>query len=597
MPNFEIRSLDSNLTIEMDRYEKLTRIGEGAYGVVFKCRHRDTGDIVAIKKFTDSEEDPVIHRIAMREIRTLKQLKHPNLINLIEVFKRKRRLHLVFQYVDHTLLHELEKHTKGNAVLDLLIPGFTFASHPPSSSMVLCRLDRLQIRKLTYQLLQAVNFCHAHNCIHRDVKPENILITKSGQLKLCDFGFARLLTGPGDEYTDYVATRWYRAPELLVGDTQYGTPVDIWAIGCVVAEMLTSLPLWPGRSDLDQLHLITQTLGKQKFALYYDVIKDLGEKFTSLQPPITSKELNFLQDSKLGLASNAVLALPILAFTSASEMPCSSMMLPRSPFFGILSCLSMDPTERLNSEALLKHPYMEMHGRHPHYYHGELKQVCSSCGDGYNNHGMKKKAERNFIQNSQNKPVMINQISTGTMIPRRKYQQQQIPQQSTDRNQTTATPQNESNSISPTCFPPTSSITPSFNAGRTNWFVPGVVGQSLYNPSQIGLPALPTNLHLQPIPVTTTSTPSNNNAQSMMMVTGNQKSNLGWKYPKSNQMIMTSTNSNNSISYFPNPDINNNNNNNNNNSSNIDNGHNSNDTNVAHSTLQSNLIGIHLPNI
>ncbi|VDP21860.1 unnamed protein product [Echinostoma caproni] len=97
----------------MDRYEKLTRIGEGAYGVVFKCRHRDTGDIVAIKKFTDSEEDPVIHRIAMREIRTLKQLKHPNLINLIEVFKRKRRLHLVFQYVDHTLLHELEQNPKG----------------------------------------------------------------------------------------------------------------------------------------------------------------------------------------------------------------------------------------------------------------------------------------------------------------------------------------------------------------------------------------------------------------------------------------------------------------------------------------------------
>ncbi|CAH8435293.1 unnamed protein product [Schistosoma margrebowiei] len=530
----------------MDRYEKLTRIGEGAYGVVFKCRHRDTGDIVAIKKFTDSEEDPVIHRIAMREIRTLKQLKHPNLINLIEVFKRKRRLHLVFQYVDHTLLHELEKHTKG--------------------------LDRLQIRKLTYQLLQAVNFCHAHNCIHRDVKPENILITKSGQLKLCDFGFARLLTGPGDEYTDYVATRWYRAPELLVGDTQYGTPVDIWAIGCVVAEMLTSLPLWPGRSDLDQLHLITQTLGdlvprhreifeKNCFFKGYKLIvpenrKDLGEKFTSLQPPITSKELNFLQ-----------------------------------------SCLSMDPTERLNSEALLKHPYMEMHGRHPHYYHGELKQVYSSCGDGYNNHGMKKKAERNFIQNSQNKPVMINQISTGTMIPRRKYQQQQIPQQSTDRNQTTATPQNESNSISPTCFPPTSSITPSFNAGRTNWFVPGIVGQSLYNPSQIGLPALPTNSHLQPIPVTTTSTTSNNNAQSMMMVTGNQKSNLGWKYPKSNQMIMTSTNSNNSISYFPNSDSNNNNNNNNNNSSNIDNGHNSNDTNVAHTTLQSNSIGLHLPNI
>ncbi|KAH8855630.1 Cyclin-dependent kinase-like 1 [Schistosoma japonicum] len=510
----------------MDRYEKLTRIGEGAYGVVFKCRHRDTGDIVAIKKFTDSEEDPVIHRIAMREIRTLKQLKHPNLINLIEVFKRKRRLHLVFQYVDHTLLHELEKHTKG--------------------------LDRLQIKKLTYQLLQAVNFCHAHNCIHRDVKPENILITKSGQLKLCDFGFARLLTGPGDEYTDYVATRWYRAPELLVGDTQYGTAVDIWAIGCVVAEMLTALPLWPGRSDLDQLHLITQTLGdlvprhreifeKNCFFKGYKLTvpenrKDLGEKFTSLQPPITTRELNFLQ-----------------------------------------SCLSMDPTERLNSEALLKHPYMEMHGRQqPQYYHGELKQLPGTGGDNYN-HGIKKKVERSFVQNSQNKPVMINQINAGIVVPRRKYQQQ-----SSDRNQATGTPQNESNSISPTCYAPTN-ITPNLNAGRTNWFVPGIVGQSLYNPSQIGLPALPTNSHLQPIPVTTST---NNNPPSI--ITGNQKSNMGWKYTRSNQPVPVTltSNSNSSMSYLDN--------NSTNNSSNVDNGHNPNDANTTHN---SNLTGIHLPNI
>ncbi|KAM3184637.1 Cyclin-dependent kinase-like 1 [Hymenolepis weldensis] len=231
----------------MERYEKITRIGEGAYGVVFKCRNRHTGEIVAIKKFTESEEDPVIHRIAMREIRTLKvdlirfdfncvQLKHPNLINLIEVFKRRKRLHLVFQYVDHTLLNELEQNPSG--------------------------LKKNQVIGFTWQLLQAVHFCHEHNFIHRDVKPENILITKARQLKLCDFGFARTLTGPDDRYTDYVATRWYRAPELLVGDTQYGPPVDIWAIGCVVAEMLTGSPLWPGRSDLDQLFQIISTLGK-----------------------------------------------------------------------------------------------------------------------------------------------------------------------------------------------------------------------------------------------------------------------------------------------------------------------------------------------
>ncbi|OWK09722.1 CDKL1, partial [Cervus elaphus hippelaphus] len=135
------------------------------------------------------------------------QLKHPNLVNLIEVFRRKRRLHLVFEYCDHTVLHELDRHKRG------------------------------------------------------DVKPENILVTKQSVIKLCDFGFARLLTGPSDYYTDYVATRWYRSPELLVGDTQYGPPVDVWAIGCVFAELLSGVPLWPGKSDVDQLYLIRKTLG------------------------------------------------------------------------------------------------------------------------------------------------------------------------------------------------------------------------------------------------------------------------------------------------------------------------------------------------
>ncbi|KAB0392875.1 hypothetical protein E2I00_009672, partial [Balaenoptera physalus] len=117
------------------------------------------------------------------------------------------------------------------------------------------------VKSITWQTLQAVNFCHKHNCIHRDVKPENILITKHSVIKLCDFGFARLLTGPSDYYTDYVATRWYRSPELLVGDMQYGPPVDVWAIGCVFAELLSGVPLWPGKSDVDQLYLIRKTLG------------------------------------------------------------------------------------------------------------------------------------------------------------------------------------------------------------------------------------------------------------------------------------------------------------------------------------------------
>ncbi|KAF8566801.1 hypothetical protein P879_06822 [Paragonimus westermani] len=105
-------------------------------------------------------------------------------------------------------------------------------------------------------------FLSVLQCIHRDIKPENILISKNNEVKLCDFGFARFLTGSEGPYTDYVATRWYRAPELLVGDTQYGPPVDVWAIGCVFAEIITGTPLWPGSSDLDQLFLITRNLGE-----------------------------------------------------------------------------------------------------------------------------------------------------------------------------------------------------------------------------------------------------------------------------------------------------------------------------------------------
>jgi cyclin-dependent kinase-like len=188
----------------MERYEKMAKLGEGSYGIVYKCRNRDTGEIVAIKKFAESEDDPLIRKIALREIRLLKNLKHPNLVNLLEVFRRKRRLHLVFEFCERTVLNELERYPRG--------------------------CPHLLTQQIVWQTLQAVGYCHHHGCIHRDIKPENILLTATGVVKLCDFGFARMLS-PGENYTDYVATRWYRSPELLVGDTQYGTPVDVWAIG------------------------------------------------------------------------------------------------------------------------------------------------------------------------------------------------------------------------------------------------------------------------------------------------------------------------------------------------------------------------------
>ncbi|KAB0356996.1 hypothetical protein FD755_006967 [Muntiacus reevesi] len=259
----------------MEKYEKLAKIGEGSYGVVFKCRNKISGQVVAIKKFVESEDDPVVKKIALREIRMLKQLKHPNLVNLIEVFRRKRKMHLVFEYCDHTLLNELERNPNG------------------------------------------------------DVKPENILITKQGIIKICDFGFARILI-PGDAYTDYVATRWYRAPELLVGDTQYGSSVDIWATGCVFAELLTGQPLWPGKSDVDQLYLIIRTLGKliprhqsifKSNQFFHGIsipepedMETLEEKFSDVYPVA----LNFMKE-----------------------------------------CLKMNPDDRLTCAQLLESPYFD----------------------------------------------------------------------------------------------------------------------------------------------------------------------------------------------------------------------------------------------
>lgn len=287
----------------MEKYEKLGKIGEGSYGVVFKCRHRETGQIVAIKKFVESEDDPLIRKIALREVRMLKSLKHSNLVNLLEVFKRKRKLHLVFEYCDHTVLNELDAHPKG--------------------------VDELLVKRIIWQVLQSINFCHQNKCIHRDVKPENILITKEGIIKLCDFGFARLLN-PGDEYTDYVATRWYRAPELLVGDTQYGPPVDVWAIGCVFAELTNGQPLWPGRSDVDQLYLIKKTLGD--LIPRHMQVFSTNQFFKGLQiPQATSRE-------------------PLeLKFPNISSQALNFMK----------SCLVMEPSSRLTCAELLEHQYFE----------------------------------------------------------------------------------------------------------------------------------------------------------------------------------------------------------------------------------------------
>ncbi|XP_037068133.1 LOW QUALITY PROTEIN: cyclin-dependent kinase-like 2, partial [Pollicipes pollicipes] len=302
----------------MDKYESLGIVGEGSYGVVVKCRHKESGQIVAIKKFLEGEEDAQVKKIAMREVRMLKRLRHENLVNLIEVFRRRRRLCLVLEFVESTVLDLLEAKEEGG-------------------------LEPAAVRSYIFQLLRGLEFCHTQNIIHRDIKPENVLISNLGVVKLCDFGFARPLAGPGENCTDYVATRWYRAPELLVGDTRYGREVDVWAAGCLFAEMLTGDPLFPGDSDIDQLYLIIQTTG-----------------------PLSKAHVELMSNNPAlsGLRLNTVLR------------PRFSAKFPQWPELQVhflQDCLEMDPQQRPGCRELLQHDFFT-HDQFPQRQLPEIKR-------------------------------------------------------------------------------------------------------------------------------------------------------------------------------------------------------------------------------
>lgn len=238
-------------------------VGEGAYGIVLKCRDKETGTEVAIKKFKESEDDELVRKTIHREVDVLKMLNHPNIVNLMEAFRRGGKLYLVFEYVEKTVLEILEEHPYG-VKPDLV-----------------CRY--------MFQLCCAIRECHRHNVIHRDIKPENLLVNPDHTLKLCDFGFARVVDMKDPRHlTDYVATRWYRAPELLVGSTTYGPGVDMWAIGCIMGELIDGQPLFAGESEIDQLYIIQKIMGAlspSHLELFLKNERFAGFKFPDMSRP------------------------------------------------------------------------------------------------------------------------------------------------------------------------------------------------------------------------------------------------------------------------------------------------------------------------
>jgi cyclin-dependent kinase-like len=295
----------------MNKYEILNLIGEGAYGTVLKSLNKETNEIVAIKKFKGPEDDEASKKSVMRELKILRQLKHDNIVQFKEAFKRKGLLYLVLEFVDRNLLQVLEYSQDG--------------------------LEEELVRKYMFQLCLALDHCHKQGIVHRDIKPENLLISNTQKLKLCDFGFARNLTK--EPMTDYVATRWYRSPELLLG-TSYGKEVDVWAAGCIMGEITDGQPLFPGDNEIDQLYVIQKVLGSlttdQKHAF------ESNPRFSNVKFPDISSYETLERRFSYKLSTKALKFLKSLLCINPSERITIKQAINHEYFDGIRKNHSQD---------------------------------------------------------------------------------------------------------------------------------------------------------------------------------------------------------------------------------------------------------------
>ena len=240
------------------RFIEREKLSEGTYGIIYKAKDTKTGNSVALKIMKLEKENNGIPQTALREISILKTLDHPNILKLIDVYYKKNSLMIATEYVQYDLGKYINS-TKNH------IPGKL-------------------IRSYAFQMLCGIYQMHSHRIMHRDLKPENILIDSLGGLKICDFGLSRYFSVPLKKYTPGVVSEWYKAIELLDSNHSYDISIDIWSIGCIIAEMSRKKPLFKGDTDIDQLHKIVDILGSPQeddlcyFPHNYKVDKNIPPK-------------------------------------------------------------------------------------------------------------------------------------------------------------------------------------------------------------------------------------------------------------------------------------------------------------------------------
>uniref|UniRef100_A0A4W4FL98 cyclin-dependent kinase n=1 Tax=Electrophorus electricus TaxID=8005 RepID=A0A4W4FL98_ELEEL len=219
---------------KLETYIKLDKLGEGTYATVFKGRSKLTDNLVALKEIRLEHEEGA-PCTAIREVSLLKDLKHANIVTLHDIVHTDKSLTLVFEYLDKDLKQYMDD------------CGNIMSMH--------------NVKIFLFQILRGLAYCHRRKVLHRDLKPQNLLINERGELKLADFGLARAKSVPTKTYSNEVVTLWYRPPDVLLGSSEYSTQIDMWGVGCIFYEMAAGRPLFPGSTVEDELHLIFRLLG------------------------------------------------------------------------------------------------------------------------------------------------------------------------------------------------------------------------------------------------------------------------------------------------------------------------------------------------